>query len=42
MNRWLMAVIMVAMVGCSAMRPASIPDGYDVDLTPNCEGATWR
>lgn len=44
--RWFIPVIMtvtILVMGCTSVRPnpATVPDGYDVDLTPGCEGEVW-
>jgi hypothetical protein len=27
---------------CASIRSTGIPDGYDLDVTPGCDGSNWR
>jgi hypothetical protein len=41
--RLLFLVILAAILSsCSVIRPAEVPDGYDLDVTPGCDGGNWR
>jgi uncharacterized protein YceK len=41
--RLLFLVILAAILsGCASVKQASVPDGYDLDVTPGCDGSNWR
>jgi hypothetical protein len=42
MIRLVSLFLILAVVGCANIAPHTVPDGYDVDLTPDCEGESWR